>query len=376
MTAARRVRLLLCLCLAAMGCCLALSACGGAVDRGDGTETPAVRTIRHIDGAEITVPEKAERIGAVYGPSYEALVLLGAEDRIVIRADVQADNFPWAKEVFPRIAALPVLENVHAAVNTELLKKYQPDLVFTFSRPNELRQLEALGIRRVWGRTTVTLDDTKAQLMVYAEALGGDAVARARRYAEYFDEKLSEIRNVTDAIPPEARPRVYYAGVDMLTTYGKYSDIGELIDAAGGVSVTGAVEGGNHVRIDFEQLAAWDPDFIFIDHGAMNERATVEEILEGAYGAARYQALSAVRDRRIYLVPSGVYYWDMGLQKILLLMYIAKILQPEAFAALDLRAEVAAFYTEFFNYPLSEAQADRILAREAPTDEADPEGAS
>jgi iron complex transport system substrate-binding protein len=365
--------------IAALAVCLPLlSACGGAGNTGAedagtgntagaGGEGPAFREIRHTDGSEIRVPEEAERIGAIYGPSYETLALLGAEDRIVVRADVQADNFPWAREVFPRIAELPVLDNVHSSVNTELLKKYRPDLVFTFSRPNELRRLEALDICAVWGRTALTLNGTKDQLRVCAEALGGtEAAERAERYAEYFDEKLAGVRRVTDAIPPEARPRVYYAGVDLLTTYGRYSDAGELISAAGGLSVTTDIEGGNHVQIDFEQLAARDPEFIFIDHGAMNERATVEEIMEGAYGTARYQAVSAVRNRQLYLVPSGVYYWDMGLQKILLLMYMAKTLHPEAFADLDLEAEVAAFYTEFFDYPLTVEQAGRILAREGP----------
>jgi iron complex transport system substrate-binding protein len=354
--------------LAALALCLLLTACngGGGASGGGGEETAAVRTIRHIDGTEITVPAQARRIGAVYGPSYEALALLGAEEKIVARADVQADNFPWARDVFPRIAGLPVLNNVHASVNTELLKQYNPDLVFTFSRPNELRQLAALDIPAVWGRTTVTLDDTKDQLRVYAEALGGTAPERAERYAAYFDEKLAAVRGATAQIPAEARPRVYFAGVDLLTTYGKYSDIGAVIEAAGGLSVTADIEGGNHVQIDFEQLAARDPAFIFIDHGAMNERAAVEDIMEGAYGAARYQAISAVRSRQIYLVPSGVYYWDMGLQKILLLMYIAKIIQPEAFADLDMRAEVMEFYAEFFSYPLSAEQADKILAREDP----------
>jgi iron complex transport system substrate-binding protein len=88
--------------------------------------------------------------------------------------------------------------------------------------------------------------------------------------------------------------------------------------------------------------------------------------MAGAYGSERYQAVSAVKNRRLYLVPSGVYYWDMGLQKILLLMYVAKTIHPERFAGLDMRAEVAAFYSEFFNYPLSERQAGLILAREDP----------
>jgi iron complex transport system substrate-binding protein len=333
-------------------------------DQGSAAEAaPGERLIRHIDGDEISVPVYAERLGAVYGPSYEALVVLGAEDRIVVRADVQTENFPWAELVFPRISQIPMLKNVHASVNTEELKTYMPDLVFTFSRPNELRQFKAAGIPCVWGLTPSTPDGTKEQLMVYAEALGGDAIPRAAHYAAYFDEKFAMVKSVTDNIPPVDRPTVYFAGIDMLTTYGKYSDIGAFIEAAGGKALTAGLEAGNHVQIDFEQLAAWNPAYIFIDHGAMNERAAVEEIMAGAYGSARYQSIDAVKNRRVYLVPSGVYYWDMGLQKILLLMYMAKTLHPAAFADLDPEAEVMEFYSEFFDYPLTREQSGRILGR-------------
>jgi iron complex transport system substrate-binding protein len=339
----------------------------GAAPAGSGagkTEAaPGERIVLHIDGDEMSVPEYAERLGAVYGPSYEALAVLGAEDRIVVRADVQTGNFPWAELVFPRISQVPMLNNVHSSVNTEELKTYMPDLVFTFSRPNELRQFKAAGIPCVWGLTPSTPEGTKNQLRVYAEALGGGAIARAEHYAAYFDEKFAMVKAVTDGIAPRDRPAVYYAGIDMLTTYGRYSDIGAFIDAAGGIPVTANLEAGNHVQIDFEQLAAWNPAYIFIDHGAMNERATAEEIMAGAYGNGRYRSIDAVKNRNVYLVPSGVYYWDMGLQKILLLMYMAKTLHPEAFADLDMEAEVMEFYGEFFGYPLTREQAGRILGR-------------
>lgn len=325
------------------------------------------KTITQIDGTAIEVPLQSERLAAVYGPSYEALVVLGAEDKIVVRADVQTDNFPWASVVFSRIDSLPYLENVHSSVNTEELLTYGPDLVFTFSRPNELNQLEKAGIAAVPGLTGDNLDDVKNQLMVYAQALGDDAVARAQAYADYFDEKLAQITAVTDTIPESERPSVYYAGVDMLTTYGKYSDIPELIEAAGGRAVTKDLEAGNRTQINFEQLVAWNPDYIFIDHGGMNEGETVEQILNDTYSDGRYSAITAVAQGQMVLTPSGVFYWDMGLQKILLLMYMAKTLHPDLFASLDMAEEIMGFYQTFFDYSLTRQKAEQILNRQDPS---------
>ena len=43
-----------------------------------------MKIVKNRDGKEMQVPEEApERIAAVYGPAYEALTVLGAEDRIV-----------------------------------------------------------------------------------------------------------------------------------------------------------------------------------------------------------------------------------------------------------------------------------------------------
>ena len=99
----------------------------------------------------------------------------------------------------------------------------------------------------------------------------------------------------------------------------------------------------------------------------MNDRSTVEQIKDSTERNSRYAAVKAVKDGNIYLTPNGVFYWDMGLQKILLVMDMAKTLHPEKFADLDMNAEVREFYSTFFDYDLSEKEATQILAREDPS---------
>lgn len=305
-----------------------------------------------------------KRLAAVYGPSYEALVVLGMEDRIVVRADVQTDDFPWAEKVFQRIREVPALDDVHNAVNIEELMKYNPDMVYTFPRANELKQLEKAGVPALAGSTSKNLTAVKDQLMEYAETLNQDAVDRASEYGAYFDEKLRYVTSVTDQIPEEERPTVYYAGVDILTTYGQYSDIPEAIAAAGGNPVSAGLKAGSRTQIDQEQLLAWNPDYIFIDHGGMNGGKTGAEIKEELYAEKNFQNIPAVKNQQVYLSPSGVFYWDMGLQKILLVMQMAKILHPGEFAELDMEQEVIEFYGKFFAYSLTREDARQILERE------------
>ena len=305
-----------------------------------------------------------DRIAAVYGMSYEALVVLGVEDKIVVRADVQTADFPWAEKVFKRIKEVPYLNNVHSAVNFEELMKYDPELVYTFPRINELTQLSNAGIPYISGKSLKTLDDGKIQLLKFAEALNEEAVIKAKEYGEYFDSKLEMITSVTKNLTPDKRPTVYYSGVDTLTTYGKFSDIPAVIMAAGGNPVSKDLSAGSRTQIDKEQFIAWNPEYIFIDHGGMNDGKTVEEIKADFYKDKNYGNISAIKNNNVYLCPSGVFYWDMGLQKILLIENIAKILHPDEFENLDMAAEVVEFYNKFYDYPLTTKESEMILNRE------------
>ncbi|MNM14290.1 putative siderophore-binding lipoprotein YfiY precursor [compost metagenome] len=350
----RRIMLMLAACLL-----LAVSAgCGGS--------RAEQRTITNIKGQELKVPVEAKRITAVYGPSYEILVMLGAEDRIVACSDVQVDNFPWAQLIFKRMNTLPKLKNVHTAVNIEALLSYKPDLVLGFPRPNESNKLDELKIDNVPGAVTANLESSLKQLEVYANAVGGEAPERVREYEDYFRAKLKRVTDVTSKLPDADRPAVYYSAIDLLSTYGKYSDLTEVISAAGGRSVTADFEAGNHSQITFEQLVQYNPAYIFIDHGGINDLETAEKIRSNAYSDGRYGLIKAVADKQVYLTPSGAFYWDMGLQKILLVMEMAKILHPDAFADLDMNAELREFYSKFYHYELTEEQADKILNRENP----------
>ncbi len=49
--------------------------------------TPATKTISNGDGSELVVPTVVDKVAAIWGPSYEKIVMLGAEDKIVACTD-------------------------------------------------------------------------------------------------------------------------------------------------------------------------------------------------------------------------------------------------------------------------------------------------
>ncbi|RPI73581.1 MAG: hypothetical protein EHM45_20620, partial [Desulfobacteraceae bacterium] len=327
---------------------------------------PAVNT----DGTVIQVPVTVNKVAALHGFSYEKIVLLGAEDKIVVCGDYHHNLWPWALKVFPRIKEVPAMPKPWEP-NMEQMLKIQPDVIFTFSDPAPLNKMKELGFAVVYPdeKSALTLEaNCKGMLRVYAEALGGAAVERAKKYNEYFDRKLAMVTAVTNSIPMDKRPKVYFAIRKPLQTAGKNSYIPELVEKAGGLCVTRDLPLTYGKDIGIEQMLALNPEYIFLDHLGARYLGSAQpaEILAGMLDDARLKSVAALQKNQVFFAPIGVFFWDTGEQLPLELMWMAKTLHPDKFKNLDLRKELAEFYRTFFNYELTPDEIERILRNDLP----------
>lgn len=329
------------------------------------SETPKedkYRTVANLDGTQIKVPAKVEKIGAIFGPSYEKLVMLGAEDKIVFDGDFHINGWPWSNVIYKDLNNVPGIPNAHSELNIEDLLKYKPDVVFNFPNPNTTKALEEAGIAVVPMASTNKLSDIKDTVALYAQVLGGDAVKISDEYGKYFDAMVERISAATKDIPEADRPKVYIANQNILWTSGKNSDLNELIQLAGGNPVAKDLEGGSKTEITKEQFIEWNPDYIFVDHAGSSGNATAEQVIDQMLADADFSGVNAVAKDQVKIVPTGVFFWDSGVQKPLFALLIAKTLYPDKFADVDMKAELKSFYSEFFHYDLTDEQADKILA--------------
>ena len=332
---------------------------------------PTTRTVTNLDGSKIVVPAEVKRVAALFGPSYEKVVLLGAEDKIVANGDFHIDGWPWSNYIYKRLNEVPGIPNAHTALNIEEILKLNPDVVFYWDNPQEVKRLQESNMAVVPAVSAPggqKLEDYKNMLMVYAQVLGKDEEKIAADYAKYFDEKVQMISEVTATIPENERPKVYFAMQKLLWTAGKASDMPELIALAGGNCVHLDLAGGGKNEINMEQLLKWNPDFIYVDHAGSSGNASAEEVVGAISDDQRFKQLAAVQKEQVYVCPTGVFFWDAGQQKILLLMWMAKTLHPDKFKDLDMQTELKEFYKKFFRYNLSDDEAQRILMHLPPKD--------
>lgn len=324
--------------------------------------TPATRTVTNIDGTNITVPGEVKRVVTTFGPAYEKVFMLGAEDKIVADGDFHINSWPWSNVIYKNVNQVPGIPNAHVKLNIEDLMKYKPDVVFHFSKPDEIEKMNSVGIGAIPYATTNKLEDTKTSVMVYAKALGSKEEQVAKEYVDYFDEKLKMVTDITAKLPDSERPNVYFSNQEILWTAGKDCDIPEVISAAGGNCVSKDTKGGSKTEINMEQLLQWNPQYIFVDHAGSSGNASAEEVISKMVTDDRLKKVSAISDNKVYICPTGVFFWDSGVQKILMVMWMAKTLHPDKFKDIDMTKELKNFYSKFFRYDLTDEQAAKILA--------------
>ncbi|PWR71277.1 ABC transporter substrate-binding protein [Methanospirillum lacunae] len=323
----------------------------------------AVVVISSASASTVEVPKDVNKIGCLFGPSYEKVVILGAEDKITMASDSHQTLWPWSNIVYKDLNKIPVIIKNAQTPNIEDLVKNKPDVIFFWNTPETVQKIEDAGIPVVPAPDTKKFEDVKTSLDSYAQVLGPDAKAISKDYADYFDKKLAYVKSNIGDIPSDQRPSVYFAIRKPLQTAGANSDISEMISLAGGKSVTDGLDAGFGTDITVEQLLKWNPDYIIIDHcGASNLGSKpADQTLQEMVNDTRFSDLSAMKNQHVYISPTGVFFWDAGQQQILQLMWLAKLLHPDKFQDLNMNNEVKEFYSKFYHYELTDDQADRIL---------------
>ena len=332
---------------------------------GDQDTTPETRTVTNVDGTPIEIPYEVTKVAAIFGPSYERVVVVGGEDRIVCNGDFHINGWPWSNVIYKHLDEVPGIPNAHSDLNVEDLVAMGVQLVFCFPNPQQAEAINNAGMVAIPSAGTGKFRDIVESIKLYASVFNDQtALDQADAYEEYFDETLAMVKGRTANV--SNRPSVYLAYTTLLRAYGKKSDMVEVIDAAGGALASIELDAGGNTEVTAEQVIQWNPDYIFVDHAGSSGNASAEDAIAESLATGEFNSIPAVQNDQVYATPTGVFFWDAGIQKILYLVYIAKIIHPELFNDIDLKAMLKEFYQKFYFYNLTDAQATRILNHEDP----------
>ncbi|WP_107769928.1 ABC transporter substrate-binding protein [Campylobacter concisus] len=316
------------------------------------------RDVKDITGDIVKVPAKVEKIATLWYANNQIVLMLGGADKIVATTDLIKNN-KWFAHIYPRISSIPNGVN-GKSLQVEELVKLSPDIVIAADKKNK-EELTKNGFNVLYPSFT-NHADMKKSVAIMADAIGGDAPKIAEKFNEYFDGNLKKVLSKTDKIAASDRPKVLHIadGKNLFKVDGTNTIIDEWIRVAGGQNAV--QKAGNMLEINAEEIPNMNPDVIIIG------RAKAPEILKKIYENPIYADTNAVKNKRVYVNPTGVFSWDRyGAEGALQILWAAKILHPEIFKDIDIAAETKKFYKEFLHYELSDDEVNYILNGLDPT---------
>jgi len=317
----------------------------------------ATRMVIDVAGRRVLIPEHVERIACLTGASYEKAFLVGAGNRIAMRA---SSGPPWMVRTNPSVQQIPLMHNSHNP-NVEDLLKQNVQVVFFWDSPRGLDKLARSGMVAVIPQperiVSTSIRDfnekMKSEVRLYGKVLGGDASRKADIWSSYYDQKTHYVMERTQRIPEASRLKVYYLrGPSSLNTLGNNENITWYGEMAGANMVIRNSRTNNIAKVSIEEILQWNPDVVFV-----GRQYSPDLVLKDA----KWRDISAIRNRRVYVIPDGVFYWDSSSEGVLLTEYMAQKLYPDLFKDLKMKDEVQTYYKQFYHYELTDNEADNML---------------
>lgn len=155
-----------------------------------------------------------------------------------------------------------------------------------------------------------------------------------------FDERQQTANRLKD-IPADRRIRAYMANPD-LTTYGSGKYTGLMMAHAGALNVAAATVKG-FKQVSMEQIIAWNPQVIFVQD-------RYPKVIDEINQQPAWQAVDAVKNHRVYLMPEYAKAWGYPMPEALALgeLWMAKKLYPEKFSDIDMQKRADSWYQRFY----------------------------
>lgn len=337
-----------------------LAACG---DDGEGggalTVTDALDRTVQLEGS----PERITVAGRAALLVVDALYLFPeGRERLVALEKRGQDIEDFLAIVDPNWGDKTILEQNAGA---EQIAPATPDLVIAKSAMAEELgpPLDAVGIP-VFYVDIETPETYERDLTALGEVLGNPG--RAEEVLSFYQERLDRIAQATAGLAVDARPSVLlieYSDEEGTVAFS-VPPAGWLqttiVELAGGEPIwTEASEGGGWTVVGLEQIAAWDPDQIYV----VDYNGDSDGIVEELQADSRWQALAAVQAGSIYGFPGDFVSWDQpDTRWILGLTWLFTKVQPGLAGDVDVMEEVRAFFGEMYSLDASVVE-DEIVPR-------------
>jgi iron complex transport system substrate-binding protein len=238
-----------------------------------------------------------------------------------------------------------------SSAGAEQIAAVQPDLVIMKSMNAATlgTSIEALGIPVVY-LDFETADQYKRDMATLGQLFQNPD--QATKIAAWYQGKVDAVTSTVSALTDAQKPKtliLYYSSKNGTVSFN-VPPMGwmqtYLIQTAGGTPVwADANPGSGWTTVNMEQIAAWNPDDVFI----VAYFDKVNDVVTKLKADPQWMQLAAVKNNKIFGFATDVYSWDQPDTRWALgLDWVAAKLHPDLFPTYDAAADAKAFYKDLY----------------------------
>jgi len=319
-------------------------------------------TVTDALGRQVTFQQPPQRIvltgKALFMIADAIYTFPEASQRLVALGSTQQGTGNFIPLIDPAFGDKAKLEGDAGA---EQIAAVQPDLVILKSSMAESlgKTLEEVKIPVVY-IDFETPEQYERDLATLGQLFQNEA--RAKEVAAFYKERVDRISQAVAGLKEEDKPRVlilYYSDKDGQVAFNVPPLTWMqtlLVQAAGGAPVwADANPGKGWTKVSLEQVAAWDPDQVYI----VSYFKPVGEVIAGLKADAQWKELRALKDEKVYGFARDLYSWDQPDTRWALgLLWLAGKINPQLFPDLDIQKEAQVFYQTLYGMDEAAFQKD------------------
>lgn len=322
------------------------------------------RTVVDVWGRAVEIPTEVKTIICLGSGAPRIAAYLNAVGMMIGNEEHDAKNLTVLRDYNPvhyeALGKLPVVGAGGGSGNNngypEEIIKTAPNVIlagFSAEAADELHAQTNVPVVCVRYISNNFADETFYSAMrVFAEVVG--AQERCEAVLSFIDSCKKDLDERTSGIPDSEKSKAYTGAVTFNGRHGfagTYSKFGPFT-GINALNVADEVDKPGYFEADLERVVVWDPDVIFLDPGNMD---MVND--EYATNPSYFNSLRAVREGRVYTMPS---FNNCGMNITYALMdayYAGIVLFPEKFVDVDIAGKSAEILTFFLGENTYDAMA-------------------
>lgn len=330
----------------------------------DPTEESAAETVSFTDstGRAVELPANITKI-APSGPVATMILAAFAPEKLVCTGTNIGDD--QAAFLYEGLSDLPMTGQLYggkATFNLEELLATGAEVIIDLGDFKKSIADDLTALQEQTGLPCIFLEADLAHMADAFRSLGTilGKEERGEELAKLVEETMTMATENSAKITEDQMVSVLYSsGSDPLGTNAEGSSQAQVLGIVGAknaVVVDEVTSKGGGNMINMEQLYNFDPNVVLVTDAA------ALEIIESE---TTWQELRAVKDGKVYTVPTEPYCWlsaPPSMNMILGVWWLGNLLYPEVYDY-DMTAKAQEIYKTFWNYDLTAEEAAAMLGK-------------